>query len=222
MPDLHPLIVVEGMDGAGKNTHSHQLVNWFREHLKLPAVYRDFPRYESLTGKAILGHLKHEWQAADLESQLLLARKSELDELVFQCLMTVNRFECVQELQEARKAGPVVCDRYWPSGYAYGSANGLPAPFLEAVHSLLPAPDVCLFLDISVEESWKRRPERRDRYEKQPEMLHRVRWSYLELFRRHDWVVIDAMGSPEEVQTRIQWRVTQGLEALAVQGSTTP
>jgi thymidylate kinase len=86
---------------------------------------------------------------------------------------------------------------------------------------LLPVPDVCLFLDISVEESWKRRPERRDRYEKQREMLHQVRWSYLELFRKHDWVVIDAMGSPDEVQTRIQRWVTQGLEAIAAQGSTT-
>lgn len=207
-----PLIVVEGMDGAGKNTHSTLLTEWLQSR-KFIAVRRDFPRYESLTGKAILGHLKSEWQAAELENQLLLARKSPLDELVLQCLMTVNRYEMLQELEQARSRGPVILDRYWPSGYAYGAANKLPKDFLEDIHRALPQPDVCIFLDIPVEESWKRRPARRDRYEQQPELLTNVRKHYLELFTRKedDWDVVDALGTKDEVQERIRAVVTKRL-----------
>lgn len=206
MRNPYVLIVVEGIDGSGKNTHAHRLVEWLQQ-MGLEASYRDFPRYESLTGKAILGHLQHDWQAADLEQKLLLAKKSALDELVFQCLMTVNRFEAVQDLQEALRKGPVVCDRYWPSGLVYGAANGLPLPFLEAIHSLLPQPDVCLLLDIPVEESWKRRPERRDRYERQAGLLEAVRGHYLELFRRKNWDIVDAVGAADVVQGRLRERV---------------
>jgi len=203
MPGKHKLICIEGIDGSGKHTHSRDLVTWLKAERGQDAVYRDFPRYENITGHAISAHLRRKWQAAELEAELLLARKSSLDELVFQCLMTVNRYEETPEILETLKTSSVICDRYWPSGYVYGEANGLPAKFLETIHAQLPQPDVCILLDIPVSESFRRRPERRDRYEKQIGMLEAVRAGYLALFRRKEWHLIDATGGFESVSTRI-------------------
>jgi thymidylate kinase len=178
-------------------------VAWLKAERGHLATYRDFPRYENITGHAISAHLRRKWQAAELESEVLLARKSPMDELIFQCLMTINRYEETPELLETLKTSSVVCDRYWPSGYVYGEANGLPAKFLETIHAQLPQPDVCLLLDVPVSESFRRRPERRDRYEKQISMLESVRAGYLTLFRRKGWHVIDATGNFNEVSARI-------------------
>jgi dTMP kinase len=194
----HPLIALEGIDGSGKRTQAKLLVEWFGKQGFPTAAYRDFPRYENLTGKAIGAHLASKWKATD----------DSIDELVFQALMTVNRFEEVPDLLAALKQGPVVLDRYWGSGYAYGAANGLPKTWLENVHMLLPEPDVCLWLDIPIELSWERRPERRDRYEKLKDVMVKAKVAYAQLFAEQaakggKWFKLDGTGTVEEVHQRI-------------------
>lgn len=201
----YPLIVVEGIDGSGKQTQTKLLAEWLRAQGFGDAVRRDFPRYENLTGRLIKGHLDRDWQA---ETSARLTDRVDnvyIDEMVLQCLMTVNRFEEVDDLISYLWKGPVVLDRYWGSGFAYGAANGLDKGFLRKIHTLLPEPDVCVLVDIPVEESWKRRPERRDRYEAQKTLLERVRANYIELFKEMEpvWKVIDGLGTVDEVQRRI-------------------
>jgi dTMP kinase len=195
----HPLIAVEGIDGSGKNTQAHLLVDWFKTQ-GFAATYRDFPRYENLTGKAIGAHLAGKWKASE---------DTGLDELVFQALMTVNRFEEIPEILQLLDKGPVVLDRYWASGYAYGAANGLPTEWLGTIHALLPAPDVCVLIDVPVGASWERRPERRDRYETQKDMLEKVRQHYHDLFKEkiaagREWHILNGMGTIDEVQERLR------------------
>lgn len=217
----HALIAIEGIDGSGKNTQSKMLVEWLQE--KYPkAAYRDFPRYENVTGKAIKAHLHREWRAEltfkrggpdtvdgrDL-SDTVYEQDTKLDELVFQCLMTMNRYEEAAELLHTLETGPVVLDRYWGSGFVYGAVNQVPEDWLMKVHAPLPQPDLCVLVDIPVEESWKRRPERRDRYESQKDMLQKVRDAYHGLFEvmkqaGKNWVVIDGIGSVEEVRDRLR------------------
>ena len=199
LPLRHPLIAVEGIDGSGKNTQAHLLVDWFKTQ-GFAATYRDFPRYENLTGKAIGGHLAKKWKASD---------DLFLDELVFQALMTVNRHEEIPEVLRLQEQGPVVLDRYWASGYAYGAANGLPTEWLKTIHALLPEPDVCVLIDVPVESSWERRPERRDRYETQKDMLKKVQQHYYDLFEERaaagkQWTVINGLGTVDEVQARLR------------------
>jgi dTMP kinase len=196
----HPLVVIEGMDGSGKMTQARLLVETLKTD-GFAATYFDFPHYENVTGKAILGHLKQTWGAAYTKGDGIGA---QLDELVFQCLMTVNRYEEAATVEGLLQKGPVVLDRYWPSGWVYGRANGLPDSFLRAIHAQLSQPNFCLFIDIPVEESFKRRPERRDRYETQKGMLGRVRELYLQLFSEMGWKVVDGIGTVAEVHARIR------------------
>ena len=79
----------------------------------------------------------------------------------------------------------------------------------------LPQADVNILIDISVEESFKRRPERRDRYEVDADYMQKVRNGYLRLWgERGDrggkyaadcdrWVVVDGIGALNEVQARV-------------------
>lgn len=203
-PRKNPLIVIEGIDGAGKGSQSKGLVEWLIGE-KRNAFYQHFPNYESLTGKAIARHLNREWYAVT-EIPRSEPIKDPVDELVFQCMMTINRYEEAQALLERLRSGAVVLDRYIPSGRVYGIVNGVPAEFLDRIHAFLPQPDVCILVDIPVSESRSRMKLTRtlDRYDDNEQMQERVRTEYLKLFRQNHWDVVDGMGSYDEVQRRIR------------------
>jgi thymidylate kinase len=208
-------VVIEGLDASGKQTHSKMLAEI------LGAKRFSFPNYESVTGKAILGHLKKEW-AADympglaFSSDQFCAESQKLNALVFQALQTANRLEILPEIEMARRIGPVVFDRYWQSAVVYGVLDGLsPELALRIQAGALPQADVNILLDISVEESFKRRPERRDRYETDAEYMQKVRNGYLRLWgERGDrggkyaadadrWIVVDGIGDVNNVKARV-------------------
>lgn len=209
MSKTHPLVVLEGIDRSGKGEQAKRLVDWFFAQ-NIKAFYRHFPNYENLTGKAIARHLKKEWAATNLSA----SERDQVDELVFQCLMTVNRYEEADALKKMLTQGVVVSDRYIPSGMVYGAINAVPLPFLEAIHEALPQPDVCVLIDIPVSEAFRRasgRAESADRYEEQVGMQERARSEYLRLFRQHDWPVVDGLGTQDEVHARITRCIPQVL-----------
>jgi thymidylate kinase len=221
-------VVIEGLDASGKQTHSKMLAEI------LGAKRFSFPNYESVTGKAILGHLKKEWTCVDngllsdgsgrfAAPSTIHERDQSLNALVFQALQTANRLEILPEIEMARRVGPVVFDRYWQSAAVYGVLDGLsPELALRIQAGALPQADVNILIDISVEESFKRRPERRDRYETDAEYMQKVRNGYLRLWgERSDrggkyaadadrWIVVDGIGTVEEVQERIRSKIVCG------------
>lgn len=185
------LIAIEGMDASGKATQSRLLAR------KLGGAAMAFPNYETEVGQAILANLKGEWSAGD-----------ELNALVFQSLFTLNRLEMIDSMKAAMAAGPLVLDRYYASGIVYGALDGLDARWLERIHQTLPAPDRWVFIDVPPEESERRRPERRDRYEMQPGLMARVRDGYRDLFTARGWAIVDGVGSVDEVHARV-WAAVQ-------------
>jgi len=203
----HPLIAIEGIDGSGKATQSKLLVEEI-EKQKRPAVRFEFPNYTNVTGPYIDGHLKQRWfgavvcQPAQKKSEGVEETRN-LNELLFQCLQTLNRYEQTETILEALKTKAVVLDRFYASSMVYGLVNGLSDSFLRAISSQLPKPDLYILVDIPVEESFNRRPERRDRYEKQKGMLEEVRVTYRELFTREGWKIVDGVGTVAEVHSRI-------------------
>lgn len=213
-------IAIEGADGAGKATQAKILSE------KLNAKLFSFPNYESITGKAILGNLKKEWASAryrEYKNQLderggtieEWASDSYINALVFQSLQLTNRMELVPEMLDAQAKGYIVADRFTTSARVYGALSGLDPDWLRETNAQLPVqPDLQIFLDIPIEVSFKRRPERRDAYESNREFLERVRIGYLELFAAEQtehartgqgarYVVVDGMGTVEEVAARI-------------------
>jgi len=138
--------------------------------------------------------------------------EDETRALVLQSLMTTNRLEVFDMLTEYARHPErhLVLDRYYTSGLVYGQADGLPLDYLFDIHKALPPADLWLFLDIPPEESRKRRPERRDEYERRAGFMEKVALGYMELFRvlipgkpSGKWVVIDGLGTADEVHERI-------------------
>lgn len=230
------LVAVEGMDASGKATQTKRLRDRVVQTADVNAdvMLHDFPHYQTETGQSILGHLKNEWDCnlktrqRDLETLagmvslkmyeeafLKLAHdRALLNARVRQSLFLADKCEWAGEIIRRLNRGDlVILDRYWASGYVYGAYDGLSKEWLEAIHSTLPQPDYYFYIDIPVEESIRRRPERRDQYESNMECLTYVRKAYRELFERRasltqkmpgkQWYIIDGMGTEDEVHARI-------------------
>lgn len=196
------IVVCEGIDGSGKATQAKLLAKTLR------ATRFTFPNYESKTGEEIRAHLAKTRAWADL-GNYSYAINPRCDALVFQSLQVVNRLELLPAIREAIRRGPVVFDRYWQSGYVYGGLDGLEHEWLERVLvECVPLSDINILLDISVDESFRRRPDRRDYYEANREFMEKVRVEYLRLFRErgrkeNNWYIVDGIGTAAQVHDRI-------------------
>lgn len=206
------IIAIEGMDAAGKKTQSEMLA------ATLAGARFSFPNYDSPTGKLLLAHLKKEWFCAedddDSESvQYYRQALGDVDARVFQSLQAVNRLEVLPSIQALRAQGThIVFDRYWQSGYVYGSIDGLDEEWLRLVQEKpMPAADINILIDVPVEEGFKRRPERRDRYESNRPFLEKVRQGYLQLWFGFPGLVIPQPDNWRHFEYKPGWHVINGL-----------
>jgi dTMP kinase len=220
------IICFEGIDGSGKSKQARFLAD------RLRARFWKFPNRETVTGKLLYahleGHVRLEWLVPLTPEgtltpgnvQEVLDRRDvyrrevpQADALTFQALQLANRMECAGEIFEAAAKGSVVFDRYWPSGYAYGRADGLDGEYMQKLHSWLPQPDLFLLLDIDLEDSMARRPERRDRYEVDGAKLREVADHYRELWAARSgasplrWRVINGRLGVAEVTAAVEQAV---------------
>lgn len=214
-------VAIEGLDAAGKDAQSKLLAD------RLGGTRLSFPNYDTPTGRLIREHLERGWCCAreclEVDCEQQLHEDSGLDPLVFQCLQTANRLESLPAIEGALARGPVVFDRYWASAAVYGALDGLDRDWLMRTQAdPMPPVDVWILLDVPVEESFRRRPQRRDRYELDRNYLERVRLEYRRLFgvddlepigadwmlARPGWWVVDGTGTVEEVHERV-WRVVR-------------
>lgn len=204
-------IAFEGIDASGKETQSKMLAR------QLGAKLYSFPDYSTPSGQLIKRHLHQEWQVMegtrDYDGPYL---NPELDAFVFQSLMLTNRMEVADEIRTHLQAGGcIVADRYTVSGEVYGASDGLDGDYLRKVHLSLPHPDLYILLDIPVEESFRRRPNRGgDRYEEDRAKLEEVRERYLTIFKNRagspgsklegcQWIILDGTLPPEELYRQI-------------------
>lgn len=213
-------IALEGIDASGKATNAKKLHDWFKERVSNVTLL-SFPNYQTVTGEMISGHLMGDWHV-ELSPKLRIrlydhqpAYISNPSSYAFQCCQVANRMESLPDgIQQHNPEDVYIADRYNASAYAYGLAKGLDLNWLVKVHRFLPQPDLNIFLDISVEESFRRRPERRDNYEKNVQLLESVRNCYLDVFNKlgSRYVIIDATDDLDSVFKKIlQAIVTAGL-----------
>jgi dTMP kinase len=205
-------VAIEGIDASGKATQAALLKEWFGNRRevnrkeKLKVLSASFPDYNSITGRAIKAHLKREWRVEFASGEEKIDRERRaFDPLVFQSLQTSNRHECLPEEAWTNPPNTVlVADRYHASALVYGSLDGLQLELLDKMNQSLPMPDRYILLDVPVEKSVERRPERRDRYETDIEYLRAVQAQYKLLFAsRPGWVTIDGTRSVREVHEQI-------------------
>lgn len=162
------IIEIEGIDGAGKTTLVRNLENFYEAAGKRVLSIK-FPDYgETPTGKLIRQWLNKEWTTGD----------EVRDAFIHQCLQIVNRLDLLPAREDLEKYDLLLLDRYYTSTLIYGEMDGLDPTWLRHICHQLPAPDHTILLQISVEESFRRRPERSDRYEERKDHMQRVLDAY--------------------------------------------
>ena len=191
------LIAFEGLDQSGKQTQAELL----RERLKADGYkvrLLSFPDYGTSIGEEIARALQGE---------------RDYGPEVMQLLYVANRYERREEILHWLEGGLIlICDRYVASSVAYGEAHGLDAAWLTDMQRYLPRADVTFLLDIAPETAARRKTTDRDRYERDLELLARVRESYL---RQSDegWVRIDGERDRKAVAADVATAVATRLSS---------
>ena len=193
-------VVLEGIEGAGKSTHSAFLAGWLREQGIAVVAARE-------PGGTALGER--------LREILLDPEVTGMPPLAELLLMFAARSASLKEvIRPALKAGSwVICDRFVDSSYAYQSrGRGIPPEYVEALEQQVLdglRPDLTILLDapVSVGLSRKDNPQGGDRFERESrEFFERVRAGYLDraAVGGDSYCVVDASRSLEAVQTDLK------------------
>ena len=191
---MHGLLVAfEGLDQSGKQTQAELLRDRLTDRQRDVRLF-SFPDYDTPIG-------------AEIGRALAGERSYEPDAM--QLLYVANRYEWKQRMLDARASGTILlCDRYLASSVAYGEGQGLDAAWLAEIQKYLPQPDLTILLDVSPDESARRKSAGRDTYERDLGLLARVRDSYLRQ-AASGWVRIDA-ERPREVVAAAVFAAVEG------------
>jgi len=195
-------IVFEGIDGAGKTTQVNLLLEKLEKEGKsayLTAEPTDLP-----TGRELRRVLSGEVKKSDCEIAALFT----LDRIA-------HNKDAVAGIERVLAAGyDVICDRYYYSTLAY---QGFSTDY-EWVKSMnvgcpeIRRPDLCIFLDLTPEESLERIQKGRDKLEiyENVETLTKVRDAFhkalTDLGDSENIAIVNAYRTPEEISDEI-WEI---------------
>ena len=178
-------IVFEGIDGAGKSTQIELLASHLQSQGR--RVYRTAEPTESVTG----GLLRDALGGVSQRSACEMAALFVLDR-IFHNVNPVNGIE-----KMLADGVDVICDRYYYSSMAYQGSLTDPE-WVKHMNLDCPEirrPDICIFLDLTPEQSMERISKGRvttEIYETE-EQLTRVRNRFLS--------VIDSLSTRDNIQT---------------------
>ena len=187
------LIAFEGLDQSGKQTQAERLRDRVVEAGRLVRLL-SFPAYDTAIGTEIGRALQGD---------------REYGPDVMQLLYVANRYEWKPQIEfELNRGTVLICDRYLASSVAYGEAQGLDAAWLTEIQKYLPQPDITFLLDMDPDVSARRKTADRDKYERDLELLGRVRASYMRQAAAAGWTTLDA-NRDREVVARDVWQVVE-------------
>ncbi|HXX97536.1 MAG TPA: dTMP kinase [Candidatus Bathyarchaeia archaeon] len=183
------IIVIEGVDKAGKQTQARLLV----ETLKLSgriSIVVDFPDYNTPIG---------------MEIKAFLEGKREYPNELKHMLLSANRWERKSELESMIEKGTIVImNRYYQSNLVYGVSNGLNINWLSNLERGLPKEDIVIVLDVSSTVLTERSRKRDlDSFEKNQKLLLEVNKNYRKLAKQFKWKIINGEKSREQVHQEI-------------------
>ncbi|AEH06120.1 dTMP kinase [Methanothermococcus okinawensis] len=180
-------IVFEGIDGSGKTTQSKLLAE------KINGKYTCEPTNGDI-GKLI--------------RDILSGKKCEKETLAL--LFAADRVEHVVDIEQHLKKTHIVCDRYVYSSMVYQAIQGIDLNFIMNINQFAKKPDILIFLDVDVEESFKRMNGKNKEIFENKEMLNKVRAKYYEIIKKrlfepkYGYIKINTTGkSIEEVHDNI-------------------
>jgi len=148
-----------------------------------------FPDYTTPIGKKI---------------EKYLTGKQKFPPQVIHCLLAANRWEKLDEIKKAiSKNSVLVMNRYYQSNLIYGLVNGLPAKWLEHLDAGLPEADLVIVLDVNQKESFSRKKQKRDKFEKNKNFSQKISKTYRKIAKEKKWKVVNASLPKEDVHKSI-------------------
>lgn len=190
------IIVLEGIDKAGKGTQCKLLQNDIMK-AGLNCKILDFPDYSTPIGKEI---------------RLFLDGKRAYSREVQHMLLSINRWEKKAEIEKMIQNGTIIImDRYYQSNIVYGLSNGLDLNWLINLDKGLPQEDIVIILEIDPGTSYKRVNHNRDLFEKNLEFLSNVKQNYQKLSQVYNWKIINGEETVEKIHIKTSSLVKEKL-----------
>tara|TARA_Y100000590_G_scaffold199938_1_gene227103 strand:+ start:504 stop:1085 length:582 start_codon:yes stop_codon:yes gene_type:complete len=178
------IITFEGGDQAGKKTQSAMLQKKLRS-AKIKTKLFSFPDYTTPIGKEINRYLHG---------------KRKYPAQVIHCLLAANRWERASDIINAEeKNSVVIMNRYRESNLVYGLVNGLKLDWLEKLDEGLPKSDLVIVLDVQQKESFARKRQNRDKFEKNKQFSNKISQGYRKLAKKKRWRIVNASQSKQNV-----------------------
>jgi dTMP kinase len=179
------IIVIEGIDKAGKTTQAKLLQKKLRKCVKF-----DFPDYSTPAGKEI--------------EKFLDGKRNYSDE-VKMILLSANRWEKKAEIEKViGKGSTIIMNRYYQSNLVYGMSKGLKLDWLLALDKGLPRADLVVVIDIKTNTLVTRSKNSIvDTFEKDVELIRKVKKNYRILANKFNWRIIDGEKSVDDVHNQV-------------------
>lgn len=191
------IIVMEGFDQAGKETQSKLLANFLKKK-KIKSKIFSFPDYATPVGKEIKRYL---------------SGNRAFPPQVIHCLLAANRWERSKEIRKALSENIVVImNRYYQSNLVYGTANGLNMKWLENLDNGLPKENLVILLDVNPKDSFSRKKQMRDKFEKNREFAQKITHTYRKLAKKLGWHIVNASTGKQEVHKEIKQIILKYIE----------
>ncbi|HEX7274630.1 MAG TPA: dTMP kinase [Nitrososphaeraceae archaeon] len=185
------IIVFEGIDKAGKTTQAKLL----EKKLGRKCVRIDFPNYSTPIGKEI--------------RQFLDGKRDYPDE-VKMMLLSANRWERKDEIEKiVGKGTTVIMNRYYQSNLVYGISKGLKLDWLLSLDKDMPKADLVIVIDIKPKTLVSRSKNVVDTFEKDLELIRRVKKNYRILANKFNWRLVEGEKSVDEVHQQVLKIVTK-------------
>lgn len=216
------LIVIDGLDGTGKQTQSEILYNTLtQEGLDVKKI--SFPVYESPSGQIIKDYLKGDISVSSgydylYDENIRLSMLYANDRMLNMFKKDENGKTLVDYYNEGYI---IICDRYTQSNYLYMTKDMDDLQFESYIHLMewleyeimrLPRPDLTIFLKMTPEKSLsliEKRGEEKDNHETK-EILSQA-YTALEQYerqcymnKREDVVIIDCLYDDDNGDTQIK------------------
>lgn len=201
------IVAIEGGDACGKATQTRMLL----ERITNPCRLVSFPRYETAIGETVLSLLKRgPLDLTDpksvIEHNLILQVLMNSDRFLFQHTLKSWEYER-QALNDKGFEHVLVLDRWWQSGYVYGTVAGLPQEQIRPWIPMHRSAHLNILIDVPAAVAMERRPPR-DKFEEKLSFREQVRQAYLGLWEEWKsgldmWVVIDGTMPAQSVHNAI-------------------
>ena len=191
-------IVVEGIDGSGKDTH----IKYISEKLQGMGynVLKTAEPSRNQVGKFLRTYQRRNEKRIPAETEALL--------------FAADRYDHVKNVIEPaiRRGNIVFSNRYFYSTLAYQGSMGVDLDWIREINRFAPKPDLAVLLDILPEYSLQRLKRKTTIFEDVAN-LRRVRNIYMQLVEVGELVIVDAARPRRVVQEELRAMVKALIEA---------